>query len=105
MILEAAGQRGKEATVFATESGEMQTNIAAMGKTYDLTKKGKGSNLLQTTAVSAVRRLGAEMDLSPMDKGIMSSFLSQGGGSLRRAARLSASRRDSRGRWRRIWLT
>ncbi len=63
-----------------SDSGEMQTNIAAMGQTYDLTRKGKGSNLLQTTAVSAVRRLGVEMDLSQMDKGIVSSFLPQAGG-------------------------
>ena len=61
-------------------SGELQTNIAAMGKAYDLIKKGMGNSFLQTTEASAVRRLVVEMDLSPMDRGIMSSFLSQGAG-------------------------
>ena len=51
-----------------------------MEKAYDLIKKGMGSSFLQTTAVSAVRRLVVEMDLSPGDRGIMSSFLSQGEG-------------------------
>ncbi len=45
-----------------SHAGESQTNIAAMGKAYVLTGQGKGSNRLQTTAVSAVRRPGFEME-------------------------------------------
>ena len=77
VILEATGQREKEAATFAKESGEMQTNIAAMGEAYDLIKDCMGSSFLQTTAVSAVRRLVVDMDLSPVDRDIMSSFLAQ----------------------------
>ena len=35
-----------------SDSGEMQTKIATVGEPYERTRKGKGSNLLQTTAVS-----------------------------------------------------
>ncbi len=76
-IQETTGMREKVAVAFAKVSGDLQTNIAAMGQAYDLIKKGMGSSFLQTTAASAVRRLVVEMDLSPMDRGIMSSFLPQ----------------------------
>ncbi len=54
----------------------MQFNIAAMGEAYDLIKSCWGSSFLQTTAAVAVRKLVVEMDLFPMDRGIVSSFLS-----------------------------
>ncbi len=72
--------REKGAIAFAKVSGDLQTSIAAMGKAYDLIKKGMGNSFLQTTAVLAARRLVVEMALSPMDKDIVSSFLSQGEG-------------------------
>ncbi len=45
-IQEATGLREREEAAFAKESGEMQTNIAAMGEAYDLIKKGMGGQLL-----------------------------------------------------------
>ena len=43
-IQEATGLREQVAAVFAKKSGEMQTNLAAMGQAYDLIKHGRDSS-------------------------------------------------------------
>ena len=55
-LVEATSLRENEAAAFTMESGDTQTNIAALGKASDLTSKGMGGSFLQTTEASAVCR-------------------------------------------------
>jgi len=70
--------RAKEAAAFAQESGEMKANLNAMSKAIAALEKGMAGGFLQTSGASVLRKLVINMDLSPSDRDVLASFLSQG---------------------------
>merc|ERR1719446_1848589 len=76
----ATALREKEAAAFATESSELKTNIAAMKKATTAIDNGMSGAFLQTATVSVLKRLSVTMDISNMDREMITSFLTQGQG-------------------------
>jgi len=74
---EATGLREKEAAAYAQQSGEFETNLAAMGKAITAIEKGAGGSFLQTTSGSVLKKLSVTMDMSSVDRDVLSSFLSE----------------------------
>merc|ERR1719460_1922840 len=79
-VAEATALREKEAATFAKESGDLKTNIAATKKATVAIEKGAGGAFLQTSTASVLRQLSVTMDLSSMDRDMITSFLTQGHG-------------------------
>merc|ERR1740138_1805057 len=79
-VASATSLREKEAAAFAKESGEMKTNIAAMKKATAAIEKGAGGAFLQTSTASVLKKLSVTMDISSMDREMITSFLTQGHG-------------------------
>jgi hypothetical protein len=79
-LSKATALRGKEAAAFATESSELKTNIAATKKATSAIESGMGGAFLQTKMGSALKQLSVTMDLSSMDREMLTSFLTQGQG-------------------------
>merc|ERR1719269_561100 len=77
-VAKATALREKEAAAYATESGELKTNIAATKKATAAIEKGMGGAFLQTSAASVVKQLSITMDISSMDREMITSFLTQG---------------------------
>jgi chromosome segregation ATPase len=75
-IAKATALREKEATAFAKESGDLQTNLDALAKAIPAIEKGMGSAFLQTTSATAVRDLSMTMDMSNVDRQMLAAFLS-----------------------------
>merc|ERR1719197_26374 len=76
-IAKATALREKEAAIYAKDSSDMKTNIAAMTKAIDAISGGmSGGAFLQTTAASVVRKLAVDMDISAADRDQIMSFLS-----------------------------
>ena len=71
-----SGTKGVSDCTFSV-AGEMQTNLAARGKAYDLTRKGKGSSRLQTTAAPAVRRPGGKMEAAKVSEEMVAAKLQE----------------------------
>merc|ERR1719345_594150 len=67
-------------TGYAKESGEFKTNIAAMTKATAAVSKGMGAAFLQTSTGSVVKQLSITMDLSSIDREMLTGFLTQGQG-------------------------
>lgn len=76
-VAEATGLREKEAAAFAQQSGEFKTNLAAMGKAIAAIEKGAGGSFLQTASASVLKKLSVDMDMSGVDRDVLSSFLSE----------------------------
>merc|ERR1719162_1722251 len=76
----ATAIREKEAAAYAKESGEFKTNIAAMTKATAAVSKGMGGAFLQTSTGSVVKQLSITMDLSSIDREMLTGFLTQGQG-------------------------
>jgi DNA repair exonuclease SbcCD ATPase subunit len=76
----ATSLREKEASAYAKESGDFKTNIAAMKKATAAISKGMGGAFLQTRAASVVKKLSVNMDISPVDRDMLTSFLTQSEG-------------------------
>merc|ERR1719412_2744231 len=77
----ASALREKEASAFATESSDLKTNVAALGKAIAAIEAGTAGSFLQSTAaVSALRKMTVDADMSSADRDILTSFLSQGQG-------------------------
>jgi len=76
-LAKATALREKEAAAFAKESSEDKTNLAAMKKAIAALEKGVGS-FLQTESAAVLRKLTIDMDISSMDRDVLTSFLSQG---------------------------
>ena len=74
-IAKATALREKEATAFAKESGDLQTNIDALAKAIPAIEKGMGGAFLQTTSASAVRELSVSMDMTNVDRQMLAAFL------------------------------
>merc|ERR1719324_1700062 len=79
-VAKATALREKEASAFATESGELKTNIAATKKATAAIEKGMGGAFLQTSVGSVLKQLSVTMDISSMDREMLTSFLTQGQG-------------------------
>merc|ERR1719506_780808 len=79
-VAKATALREKEASAFATESGELKTNIAATKKATAAIEKGMGGAFLQTSVGSILKKLSITMDISSIDREMLTSFLTQGQG-------------------------
>jgi len=79
-VAKATKLREKEAAAFATESSELKTNIAAMQKATAAIDGGMSGAFLQTSTVSALKQISVSMDISSMDREMITSFLTQGQG-------------------------
>jgi len=79
-VAKATALREKEAAAYAKESGELNTNIAAMKKATAAISKGMGGAFLQTSTASILKQLSVTVDLSNMDREMLTSFLTQGQG-------------------------
>jgi len=77
-VAKATAIREKEAAAFAKESGDAKTNIAAMKKATAAISKGMGGAFVQTSMASVVKKLSITMDISDMDREMITSFLTQG---------------------------
>jgi chromosome segregation ATPase len=75
-VAKADALRQKEATAFAKESGDLQTNIDALAKAIPAIEQGMGSAFLQTTSAAAVRDLSVSLDMSNVDRQMLAAFLS-----------------------------
>jgi len=76
-VAKATSLREKEAAAFATESGELKTNIAATKKATAAIEAGAGGAFLQTATASTLKQLSINMDLSSVDREMLTSFLTQ----------------------------
>jgi len=79
-VAKATSLREKEAAAYAKESGEFNTNIAAMKKATAAVSKGMGGAFLQTSTASMLKQLSVTMDISSVDRDVLTSFLTQGQG-------------------------
>jgi len=75
-LKEGKALRQKEAAAFAKESSDDSTNIAAMGKAIIALEKGAGNSFLQTSNAAVLRKLSINVDMSSLDREMLSSFLS-----------------------------
>jgi len=76
-MAEATAIREKEAATFAQESGDLKTNIAAVGKAVAALEKGQAGAFLQTQTASVLKNL-VENDekLVDIDREDLTAFLS-----------------------------
>jgi len=79
-VAEATSLREKEASAFAKSSSDMKTNLAAMEKAVSAISKGMGGAFLQTSNAQTLRKLSVDMDMSSVDRDVLSSFLSVSAG-------------------------
>jgi len=77
---QAKALREREAAVFAKESSDDKTNIAALGKAIAALEKGSYGAFLQTSAASRIRDLSINMDMSSADRDMLTAFISQPAG-------------------------
>merc|ERR550514_86475 len=80
-VATATALREKEAAAYAKESSELKTNIAAMKKATAAIERGaSGGAFLQTSTASILKQLSVTMDISSMDREMLTAFLTQGQG-------------------------
>jgi len=79
-VASATSLRNQQAAAYAKESGELKTNIAALAKATAAIEKGMGGAFLQTSTASILKQLSVTMDISSMDRDMITSFLTQGQG-------------------------
>jgi len=79
-VAKATAIREKEAGVFAKAKGEADTNIAAIKKATAAVAKGMGGAFLQTRSASVLKQLSITMDISSMNRDLLTAFLTQGQG-------------------------
>merc|ERR1719182_1004804 len=80
-VAKATALREKEAAAYAKTSGDYKTNIAAMKKATAAISKGMGgAAFLQSSAASVVKQLSITMDISSIDRDMITAFLTQGQG-------------------------
>jgi len=80
-IAKATAMRGKEAASYAKETGDLKTNVAGLTKAIAALENGMAGGFLQTTASTIVRSLSISMDMSSVDRDLLTSFLSSGSSS------------------------
>jgi len=74
-IAKAAALREKEAATYAKESSTLKTNIAALDEAIAKVEQGMGG-FLQTNMASTLRDLSVSLDMSSVDRQLLTSFLS-----------------------------
>jgi len=81
-IAKAKAIREKEATIFAKDSSDKKTNIAALRKAIAAIEAGAAGKFLQTASKSmaTLQTLVINMDMSSADRDMLTAFLSQGNG-------------------------
>jgi len=80
-MAEATAIREKEAAAFAKESGDLKTNIAAVGKAVAALEKGQAGAFLQTEAANTLKALVETSDkLIDVDREDLTSFLAGSSG-------------------------
>merc|ERR1719399_1204875 len=79
-IAKASGMREKEAAAFLKESGEDKSNLDSLTKALAAIEKGMAGGFLQTNAAAALRQMSLTLDMSSVDRDMLSAFLSQGHG-------------------------
>merc|ERR1719436_2115738 len=81
VIATATALREKEAAAFATESSDLKTNLAALGKAISAIEAGTAGSFLQSSAaVTALQKMTVDADMNSADRDILTAFLSQGEG-------------------------
>merc|ERR1719361_348936 len=75
-VAKATAVREKEASAFASEKSDLDTNIAAIGKAVAALEKGAGSSFMQTATAATLRNLAISMEMSDLDRRDLVSFLS-----------------------------
>jgi len=78
-IAKATAIRDKDAAAFAKAKGDLETNIGALEKAIPAIEKGMGG-FLQTSAAQVVKQLSINMDMSGVDREMLTSFLSSKSG-------------------------
>jgi hypothetical protein len=76
-LAEATALREKEAATYAKDSSDDKTNIDALTKAIAAIEKGVAGSFLQTTAGTKLRQMTLDVEMSPVDRDVISSFLSQ----------------------------
>merc|ERR1719183_682852 len=79
-VAKATALRSKEAAAFAKESSDLKANIAATKKATAAIEQGMGGAFLQTATASVIKKLSVTIDMSTMDREMITSFLMQGHG-------------------------
>jgi len=80
-IAKATAMRNKEAASYAKESGDLKTNIAGLGKAIAAIDKGMSGGFLQSNSAQLIQGLSITMDMSSVDRDLLTSFLSSGSSS------------------------
>jgi len=73
-ISKATAIREKEATAFAKTKGDLDTNIGALDKAIPAIEKGMGG-FLQTNSAQVIKQLSINMDMSGVDREMLTNFL------------------------------
>jgi chromosome segregation ATPase len=73
-IATATALREKEAAAFAKESGDLKTNVGALQKAIPAIEKGMGG-FLQTKSAVVLQQLSISMDMSNVDRQMLTAFL------------------------------
>jgi len=74
-IAKATALRSKENAAFKKTKADLDTNIGALAKAIPAIEKGMG-NFLQTSAASVLKSLSISMDMSSVDREMLTAFLS-----------------------------
>merc|ERR1712032_456673 len=74
-ISKATAQREKENTAFLKEEGDLKTNIAGLDKAIQQVEAGM-TGFLQTSLGTVMRDLSINLDMTPVDRQMLTSFLS-----------------------------
>jgi len=73
-ISKATAIRDKDAAAFAKTKSDLETNIGALDKAIPAIEKGMGG-FLQTSAAQVVKQLSINMDMSGVDREMLTNFL------------------------------
>merc|ERR1719183_3094657 len=79
-VAKATALRQKQAAAFAKEPSELKTNIAATKSATAAIEKGMSGAFLQTQTAAVIKKLSITMDMSSMDREMITAFLTQGQG-------------------------
>merc|ERR1719324_1887644 len=79
-VAKATALREKEVSAFATESGELRPTLQRQKKATAAIEKGMGCAFLQTSVGSVLKQLSVTMDISSIDREMLTAFLTQGQG-------------------------
>merc|ERR1719159_1555299 len=79
-LAKATAIREKEAAIYAKESSDDKTNIAALTKAIAAIEGGVAGSFLQTRAAARLQQMTIDVEMTSVDRDVISSFLTQGQG-------------------------